>query len=246
MAVLGFLAAVILSTSAQGSAAGNRYAKEGVEASKAKNWDKAVDNFRKAVEAEPKDKSNEQNLGIALIQRATEFLKKKNYDGAITDLNEAIKLRPTANAHRSRAYAYLGKGDNKNALEDYNEVVKELKGDPEPLERRAYVEMQLQQTDKALADYNELIKLRPKEAKYYNLRAYALQLKENFKGSLADTMKVLQLEPGNAEAKQRKAFLEKRLNFTTPTPTPSGPIANPNARPMPTQSNNPYTAPTPK
>lgn len=212
-----------------GSAEGARLSREGVEAAKAKDWNKAVDSFRRATQVEPQDKKNSDNLEIALLQRASALLAQKNYDGAISDLNDALKIKSDdMAAHRSRGYAYLAKGDWNNALADYDIVVAGMKDDPEPHERRAYVQMQLQRFDAAIADYSEAIKLRPKEARYYGLRAYAYQQKNDNKAAMADVDKVLQLDPANADAQTRKRYLEAVLNpGPKPVVIPSGPIANP-------------------
>jgi tetratricopeptide (TPR) repeat protein len=227
------MAVFVQSSQGQGNAEAARYSREGVEASKAKDWNRAVENFRKAVEAEPQDKKNSDNLAIALVHRATAALQEKNSDAALNDLNEALKLKPDdLGTRRSRAYAYLLKGDWNNALQDYDVVVRGMKNDPEPRERRAYVEMQLKDYDRALNDYSEAIKLKPDETRYYQLRGYILQLKGDFKGALEDVNKVLQAEPNNADAQQRKRFLESKLHGpATPPPLPAGPIANPNAPP---------------
>jgi tetratricopeptide (TPR) repeat protein len=217
----------------QGNQEAARLSREGVEAAKAKDWNKAVESFRRAVQVEPQDKKNSDNLAIALLQRATAFVSQRNYDAAINDLNEALKLKgDDAATRRYRAYAYLSKGDWNNALQDYTAVLKEVKNDPEAYERRAYVEMQLKELDKALADYSEAIKLKPNEPKYYQLRAFILQTKGDLKGALADTNKLLQLDPNNTNAQQMKKFLEAKLSAPPPpVATPAGPIPNPNAPP---------------
>lgn len=217
----------------QGNPEGAKFSKEGVEAAKAKDWNKAVDAFRQAVKVEPQDKKNSDNLAIVLLQRATAYLGQKNFDGAVSDLNEAIKLKPDdVAAHHARGYAFLAKSDWQNALQDYNIVVEGMKNDPEPHERRAYVEMQLKDYDKAIADYTEAIKLKPKEARLYGLRAYAYQLKDDLKAALADTEKVLQIDPNNADAQARKKYLTAKANpAPTPVVIPSGPIGRPGVSP---------------
>ena len=218
---------------AQGNEA-NRFSREGIIAARAKDWNKAVDSFRRAVQADPNNKGSIDNLAIALVQRASAELNSKNVDAAINDLNESLKVKADDNlpAHRSRAYAFLLKNDWNNALGDYDVVVSEAKDDPEVHERRAYIFMQLRQFDKAIQDYSESIRLKPNDARFYELRAYAYQTMGNNKAALDDTNKVLQFDSNNAAAQQRKHYLEAKLNpGPTPVITPSGPIANPNARP---------------
>src|SRR5689334_23947927 len=42
-----------------------KYGKEGIEAAKNKQWDKAIALFKKAVQADPKEANNHNNLGLA-------------------------------------------------------------------------------------------------------------------------------------------------------------------------------------
>ena len=225
------LAITAASLHGQGNQEAARLSREGVDAAKAKDWNKAVESFRRAVQVEPQDKKNSENLAIALLQRATASVSQRDYDSGINDLNEALKIKGDDVAmRRYRAYAYLSKGDWNNALQDYSAVLSEVKNDPEAYERRAYVELQLKDYDKALADYSNAIKLKPNDAKYYQLRAFILQTKGDLKGALADTNKVLQLDPNNANAQQMKKFLEAKLSAPPPpVATPAGPIPNPNA-----------------
>ena len=102
-----------------------KYGKEGIEAAKNKQWEKAIDAFQKAVKAEPKEANNHNNLGLAYkgagkmgeaikafsdaieaepnnstgyINRGVVYTSEKNYDKAIEDLEKAIKLKPDSNA----------------------------------------------------------------------------------------------------------------------------------------------------
>ena len=67
-------------------------------------------------------------------------IKKENWDGVIADLTETLKRNEgDAIARRFRAFAYLRKGHWKEALQDYDTVLKEKKNDPEALSRRVFV-----------------------------------------------------------------------------------------------------------
>ena len=66
---------------------GANYSHDGMEAAKAGNWDKAIENFKQAVEADPNDKNINYNLGLAYSQRGLAEIKKQNWDGSIADLS---------------------------------------------------------------------------------------------------------------------------------------------------------------
>ena len=121
-----------------------QFGKDGIEAAKNKQWDKAIDLFQKAVKADPKEANTHNNLGLAYkgagkmkeaikafsdaievepnntagyINRGTVYTLEKNYDKAIEDLNKAIQLTPdSVPAYRFRAFAYLQKKDYAKAV----------------------------------------------------------------------------------------------------------------------------------
>ena len=267
-----FAAAVSLSlalflpaiTFADNKADAYKYAVEGKEAAKKGQWDKAIEAFRKAIEADPKEANNHNNLGIALrsagkldeaikafsdgietepnnsasyVNRGVAYTSQQKYDKAIEDLDRGIKLNPNNVAgYRFRAFAYLAIKDYKKAIDDYNVVLKE-KDDPAILDRRAFALWNLKEYDKSIADYNAIIKDKPKDKEGYLDRSYVYELKGDLAKGIADCDKVLSLEPTNEDAKNRKARLEYKQKGALATPTPT-------ARPRRTLP--PEATPTPK
>src|SRR5437764_1323356 len=79
-----------------------RVAREGSEAAKAGDWDKAIDAFRKAAEM---DHKWTPSLSAALQQRAAKSREQQNFQGAEADLTEALKISPKdPGIHERRAY----------------------------------------------------------------------------------------------------------------------------------------------
>jgi len=141
------------------------YGKEGIEAAKNKQWEKAIDLFQKAVKADPKEANNYNNLGLAYkgagkmneaikafgdavaaepnnsvgyINLGVAYTAEGKYDNAIEDLDKAIKMSPDSiSAYRFRAFAYLQKKDYAKAVEDYNVVLKGKQDDDAILDRGA-------------------------------------------------------------------------------------------------------------
>jgi tetratricopeptide (TPR) repeat protein len=107
---------------AQGNAEVTKLARQGSEAAKAGDWDKAIENFRKATEL---DKKQEKNLVAALQQRANAEMSQQMLPQAMADLNEALRIEPKdAAIHERRAYVEMKLGDNDKALADYSEAIK--------------------------------------------------------------------------------------------------------------------------
>src|SRR3569623_2108320 len=77
-----------------------RYGKEGIEAAKDKQWDKAIDLFQKAVKADPKEANNYNILGLA-------YKGAGKTDEAIKAFGNAIEAEPNgANGYVNRAVVY--------------------------------------------------------------------------------------------------------------------------------------------
>ena len=87
----------------QGNQEAAKLTREGIEASKAKDWDKAIAAFRKAAQLEG---HYAPNLASALQQRATIYVSQKKFQEAIADYSEALKIKSDdPNVYERRAYA---------------------------------------------------------------------------------------------------------------------------------------------
>ncbi|MGI8432986.1 MAG: tetratricopeptide repeat protein [Chthoniobacterales bacterium] len=235
-------------TRADDKADAYKFGKDGIEAAKNKEWDKAIDLFQKAVKAEPKEPNNHNNLGLAYkgagkmeeavkafsgtlevepdnyaayLNRGIVNISLKKYTDATQDLTRAIKLKDSVSAHRFRAFAYLGAKDYARAVEDYNVVLKEKENDVEILDRRAFALWNVKEYDKAIADFSKIIKEKPQNKEAYLDRSYVYELKKDYAKGIADCDKVLSLDPNNEDAKNRKARLEYGQKKGEATPTPS-------------------------
>ena len=158
-----------------------QFGKEGIAAAKAKQWDKAIDLFQKAVKADPKEANNYNNLGLAYkgagkMDGSDQGLQRRDRGGAgeppatstaasftprrrsMTRRSRTSTRRSRSNpdsisAYRFRAFAYLQKKEYKKAVEDYNVVLKE-KDDPAILDRRAFAYWNMKEYDKAIEDFS--------------------------------------------------------------------------------------------
>src|SRR5215470_5748260 len=82
-----FAASMVLG---QGNQEAANLTRQGIEASKAKDWDKAITAFRRAAQL---DEHYAPNLAAALQQRATIYVSQKKFQEAIADYSEAIKIK---------------------------------------------------------------------------------------------------------------------------------------------------------
>jgi tetratricopeptide (TPR) repeat protein len=147
---------------AQGNDPATNAARQGSEAAKNSDWDKAVDSFRKA--AQMNGKWN-HDLNAALQHRGLASLKENKFQEALTDFSDALKLNPrdTGTIER-RAYVEMKLNDFDKALADYNEAIKINPKEIRYYNLRAYIYETKKDTKNAMADTDHVLKLDPKNA----------------------------------------------------------------------------------
>jgi len=94
------------------------YYNRGIDRFERGDFDKAIADYNKAIEINPRFAMAYYNLGIA-------YRRKGHYDQAISDFTKAIEINPKlAMAHYNRGFAYAqGKGQYDQAISDYNKAL---------------------------------------------------------------------------------------------------------------------------
>jgi tetratricopeptide (TPR) repeat protein len=137
-----------------------KYSREGFEATEAKDWDKAVDAFRKATEL---DKKQEANLVSALQHRGMEYTTQQQFPEAITDFSEALKLKPDdAGIFERRAYVEMKTNEFDKALTDYSEAIKLKPKEVRYYLLRSYIYETKGDIKNSMTDTEQALKLDPK------------------------------------------------------------------------------------
>ena len=122
---LGFSTAQ--SAQQEGNQEAAKIAREGSQAVKDQDWNKAIDLFRKAAE---KDRKYTQTLAIAYQQRAFSYASDQRFQDALNDLGEAIQINPRdARAYEQRAAIEMKINDYDRALADYETGFRRMAGD---------------------------------------------------------------------------------------------------------------------
>ncbi|MBA3609048.1 MAG: tetratricopeptide repeat protein [Chthoniobacterales bacterium] len=217
----------------------------GVKYAKKKEYEKAIEEFTKAIELQPQDPKNYRNRALTYRlmgqpakakeddaaanklspesvkthnARARGLIRDKNYDAALEELDEAIDAEPrNGPALRLRAYVYLQQSKWAKAIADYTVAINSIREvDIEGRTRRGFAYRNLKKYDLALEDFSKVIEARPKDAEAYRRRIYLYrQMNENEK-AIADLKKLLELKPNDADAKAQLKFLEKQSATTKP------------------------------
>jgi tetratricopeptide (TPR) repeat protein len=146
----------------QGNQEAANATKEGIEASKAKDWDKAIVAFKKAAQLEER---YAPNLVSALQQRATLYVSQKKFPEALADYSEAIKLKSDdPGIFERRAYAEMELKDYDRALHDYNQAIKLRPEEAKYYQVRAFIYQTKGDFKAAMADVDKTLQLDPSNA----------------------------------------------------------------------------------
>jgi tetratricopeptide (TPR) repeat protein len=138
----------------------NRLAREGVEAAKSQDFDKAVDLLKKA---NAMDKKYGDELSAVYQQRAYAAANDQRYGDAINDYNEALKLTPqnAVRIHEQRAAVEMKIQDYDKALADYSELIKQKPDEIKYVSYRAYIYELKNDLQNSMTDNEKILKLDP-------------------------------------------------------------------------------------
>jgi tetratricopeptide (TPR) repeat protein len=169
LGIVGFALAATM-VLGQGNQEAANLTREGIEASKAKDWDKAITAFRRAAQLEER---YAPNLASALQQRATIYVSQKKFQEAIADYSEALKIKSDdPNIFERRAYAEMQLKDYDKALHDYNEAIKLNPEEAKYYQVRAIIYQAKGDFKAALADTEKTLKLDPNNADAQSRRRF--------------------------------------------------------------------------
>jgi tetratricopeptide (TPR) repeat protein len=144
----------------QGNQEAANLTREGIEASKANDWDKAIAAFKRAAQL---DEKYAPNLASALQQRATVYVSQGKFQEAITDYSEALKVKAKdPDIFERRAYAEMQLKNYDRALHDYSEAIKLSPEETKYYQVRALIFQTKGDFKAALADVDKILTVDPK------------------------------------------------------------------------------------
>ena len=138
----------------------NRLAREGAEAAKNQDFDKAVDSLKKATAM---DHKYSDELSAVYQRRGYAAANEQRYGDAITDYDEALKLTPqeAPRIHEQRAAVEMKIQDYEKALADYTELIKLKPNEIKYISYRAYIYELKNDLQNSLADNEKILKADP-------------------------------------------------------------------------------------
>src|SRR6266508_3223207 len=153
----------------------NRLAREGAEAAKNQDWEKAVELLRKATAM---DHKYTDELAAVYQRRGYAGASNQQFQDAIQDYTEAAKLTPQdVRVYEQRAAVEMKIQDYDKALADYSEVIKLKPNEVRYVNYRAYIYELKKDLKNSMADTDKVLKLDPnnQEAKARKSRLSALE-----------------------------------------------------------------------
>lgn len=125
----------------------------GVQAFEKMDFDSAVRNFTKAIEANPKSPA-------AYFYRGLTYREMREYDKAIGDFSEAIRFEPApAPCYGNRGMVYSEKREFEKAIKDLDQAVRLEPKNAIPYAGRGIIYEKTRRYEKAEADYKTAIGL---------------------------------------------------------------------------------------
>src|SRR5437773_11454145 len=153
----------------------NRLAREGAEAAKNQDWDKAVELLRKAASM---DHKYSDELSAVYQRRGYAAASNQQFQEAINDYSEAAKLTSQdVRVYEQRAAVEMKIQDYDKALADYAEVIKLKPNEVRYLNYRAYIYELKSDLKNSVAETDKVLKLDPnnQEGKARKTRLSALE-----------------------------------------------------------------------
>ena len=153
----------------------NRLAREGAEAAKNQDFDKAVDLLRKASAM---DHKYADELSAVYQQRGYAAATDQRYGDAVNDYGEALKLTPqNSRIYEQRAAVEMKIQDYEKALGDYSELIKQKPNEVRYLNYRAYIYELKNDLKNSVAETDKVLKVDPnnQEGKARKTRLSALE-----------------------------------------------------------------------
>lgn len=161
--------------------------KSGAAYGKQGEYDRAIADFNRAIELNPKD-------AVAYYNRGNVYRKKGEYHRAISDYSKALEINPEYTlAYKARGITYGEKEEYDRAIADYNRAIELNANDALAYFGRGYIYEKKREYDQAISNYDKAIEIDPKFGLSYNNRGVALSKKKEYDKAIADYSKAIQL-----------------------------------------------------
>ena len=159
---------------------------------RAGQYDRALDDFNKAIQLRP-------GFYQAYANRALIHRFKGDDQNAVADYNKALQINPSYDAAyigRGTVYRLAGRADQ--AFQDFNRAIQLNTTDPRAYHNRGLLYQSRGQQDFAIEDFATAISLAPDSPEPYNGRGISYLALNHQENALADFNRAIQLDKRNA------------------------------------------------
>ncbi len=200
---------VILLVILAGCGTAGKYYKDGKKNFESKNYEKAADCFKKAIDNNPNRADYLISYGLALTALGKYEDAMKQFDLAYRDKNMSIIRENNKKALRGKGIALYRMQEYTKAMDEFHKAL-QINELPEVNMDILYYIGSSQRAaglyDDAIKTYNKIIK-KKKSAQVFGDRAYCYQCMGSYEKSLTDYDKAIALEPKNYDYYFGKFFL---------------------------------------
>jgi tetratricopeptide (TPR) repeat protein len=159
----------------------------------------AKKDYDKALENMDKAISLNQNDAYFYFGRGRAYHEKEDYDKATENYNKAVSLNPADEySYYWRGCAFLEKEDYDKALESLDKAISLNQNDANFYFERGKAYDLKKDNDKAVENYNHAIRLNPNKAIYYHWLGWAYNTKGEYDIAIENFCKAINLNPNDA------------------------------------------------
>lgn len=204
------------------------HANKAVQLAQQGAYEPAIEEFNKAVEANPKDARLYNDRGGL-------YLTMKKFQEAVTDFGKAIELAPKdARGYSMRGAAEIELAQYDPAAADLAKALELKPNDPQTLERRGYLEYKQKNYQPALDDLNNALTQDPSSTLGLSRRADVYAAMNQWANAGADLQQLIKLRPDDFTAQDRLMQVQARLQTAqAPRPQEAAPTIAPTPAPTP-------------
>ena len=166
----------------------------GTAYSKIGQWNKAIADYTRALQIDPK-------YQLALTDRGFAYRNLGQYDKAIADYTRAIEIDPMyALTWSNRGYILFKRGEWQKAIDDFNKAIEINPEFVDAYSNRSAAYSSIGQYDKAIADITKAIELNPDYSVAYSNRGAIYGILKQHDKAIADLSRAIELNPKYVEA----------------------------------------------
>ena len=163
-------------------------------------YDRAIDDYSKAIELNP-------DYAKAYNNRGFDYDNQHLYDKAIADYAKALEIDPNfTKAYNNLEIAFLKQGLYDRVISDYTKTIKINPANADAYNNRGIAFVNKKLYDKAIVDYTKAIALQPDYTDAYYNRGIAYFNQSLFDKAVDDYTKAISLKPNYADAYNNRGF----------------------------------------